>query len=158
LIVRKVSIEVCAVWDIAAALGPRMIVGIPQPPARNLAFVNSTLCPCIKLAVHVFALDETRRHFQPLLWHGASTHRTIRQYWFLGKHSDVGGGNKYSNLANISSAWIMAQLKDVVRFDDKLIYTMTTEGMRDTDVRQLQGWNQNTTLILGCLYIVCAKT
>jgi hypothetical protein len=68
LLQRYIQITACAVWDTVAALGPRMLHGIPQPSARKLAFVNSNLCPNIELALHALALDEDRRHFKPLLW------------------------------------------------------------------------------------------
>jgi uncharacterized protein (DUF2235 family) len=151
LLQREVQITACAVWDTVAALGPRMLHGIPQPSVRKLAFVNSKLCSNIELALHALALDEDRRHFKPLLWHlsrgkiqqtltleelrtreinnsepRAERPNILKQCWFRGAHSDVGGGHQDNGLASISLAWMIAQLEGVVGFNNDVLADITT--------------------------------
>ena len=121
-----VSIEACAVWDTVEALGPRMLAGVPQPTPQRMSFVNSGLCPNIKLAIQALALNERRRHFKPVLWENPLDGQTLSQCWFLGTHSDVGGGNADMGLANIALAWMIAQLRSVIEFDPETICDLTT--------------------------------
>jgi hypothetical protein len=55
----------------------------------------------------------------------------LKQCWFLGSHSEVGGGNKKLGLANISLAWMLAQLKDLVYFDLSIVKSMTSQQGHD---------------------------
>jgi hypothetical protein len=170
LLQRNIQIKACAVWDTVAALGPRMLNGVPQPATRKLAFVNSTLCSNIELALHALALDEDRRHFRPLLWkfsdrkrkdigsrsQGAvvagptfpkgdhKPHRNaLRQCWFRGTHSDVGGGHQDNGLASISLAWMIAQLEGLVHFDNDTLADITTYNSKLKNIiSETQGDNQ----------------
>ncbi|KAH8670103.1 hypothetical protein BGZ60DRAFT_527588 [Tricladium varicosporioides] len=166
LLIRNVPIKACAVWDTVAALGPRMMRGIPQPPGQKLAFVNEELCPNIRLAVQALALDEKRRHFQPLLWkvneqqskdniesrdcqEESTQKQVLRQCWFSGTHSDVGGGNVDFGLANISLAWMITQLKDAVKFDVEAICDITTDDhteFKEVQVKEIPGEKESRYL------------
>lgn len=104
----EVAIKACAVWDTVPAL-----------TGDKLDFVGKGIPQCIEYAFHALALDEERAKFQPLLWKTSSSTK-LRQCWFLGTHSDVGGGNKDTSLSNLSLAWMIAQLKSkgILEFDD----------------------------------------
>ena len=132
---RGISIEACAVWDTVEALGPRMLAGIPQPTPRRISFINSELCPNIKLAIQALALNEKRRHFKPVLWENPSDQQKLSQCWFLGTHSDVGGGNADMGLANIALAWMIAQLRSVIEFDPETICDITTETVIPSSIK-----------------------
>ena len=125
-----VSIKACAVWDTVAAL-----------PSSELSFVNDTIAPKIELAIHALALNEERGHFTPLLWKEPTVDtQTLKQCWFLGTHSGVGGGSKDLELGNISLAWMIAQLVAVVVFDTAAIYDITMETINTVPkVRQGDG-------------------
>jgi hypothetical protein len=110
-----VKIQACAVWDTVAALG-----------YGRLRFVDETIPACVEQAIHALALNEERSQFEPLLFHRGEG-QVLKQCWFLGSHSDVGGGNKKLGLANISLAWMMAQLKDLVYFDPSIVKSMTSQ-------------------------------
>ena len=109
-----VKIQACAVWDTVAALG-----------YGRLSFVDGTIPACVEQAIHALALNEERSQFEPLLFR-RDKGQSLKQCWFLGSHSDVGGGNRKLGLANISLAWMMAQLKDLVYFDPSTLKGMTT--------------------------------
>jgi hypothetical protein len=112
-----VKIQTCAVWDTVAALG-------------RLEFVNETIPACVEQAIHALALNEERSQFEPLLFHRGEG-QSLKQCWFLGSHSEVGGGNKKLGLANISLAWMLAQLKDLVYFDPSIVKSMTSQQGHD---------------------------
>lgn len=89
-------IKACALWDTVAAVGfiPRRI---PRFWSRKLGFINSRLCANIKNGYQALALDERRFHFQPIVC--TQNGKPVKQCWFRGSHSDVGGGSKPSGLA-----------------------------------------------------------
>ncbi|CZR66807.1 uncharacterized protein PAC_16708 [Phialocephala subalpina] len=113
---RNVDIKACAVWDTVGSLGIPMIGGLPQPGPRRFKFVNSDLCPRIIHAFQALSLHERRRHFRPIVWKKSesptSRTKTLKQCWFLGYHSDVGGGVDEPILSHIALAWMIRQLQD----------------------------------------------
>jgi len=56
------------------------------------------------------AIDDERATFHPRIWEKrlTKTDQTLKQVWFLGSHTDVGGGYKEQSLSDISLIW-MAQ-------------------------------------------------
>ncbi|KAH7377459.1 hypothetical protein BKA64DRAFT_586177 [Cadophora sp. MPI-SDFR-AT-0126] len=117
-----VNIKVCAVWDTVAAIGAKLPKFLPQIPSKKLAFVDKKTGsdaagrPRVENVFQALALDEKRFHFQPMLWQRHQT-QNLTQCWFRGSHSDVGGGNVNSGLANISLAWMMGKLEPFALFD-----------------------------------------
>jgi Uncharacterized alpha/beta hydrolase domain (DUF2235) len=55
------------------------------------------------------SLDEMREAFLPTLWEPKQDGDRVKQVWFSGAHSEVGGGEKDSTLADISLAWMIAE-------------------------------------------------
>ena len=132
---RSISIEACAVWDTVSALGPPKVVARtfsrvfetqdPMPGLKytKLAFVDSKVLPTLKNVFHALALNEERADYIPVVWADNSGATRIKQCWFLGAHSDVGGGNKDIGLANLTLVWMVAQLRKYTRLsisDDSL--------------------------------------
>lgn len=68
-------------------------------------------------------MDEDRTSFAPTLWHRPHHVRTdLRQVWFPGAHSNVGGGLPDQEIANLSMAWMMDQLCSIgVAFEPGII-------------------------------------
>ncbi|ORY19624.1 hypothetical protein BCR34DRAFT_471960 [Clohesyomyces aquaticus] len=123
LLRRKIQVEACAVWDTVSALGVPIPFGIPQPKSPKLAFVDAEVPHTVKNAFHALALHERRKHFKPLLWHSPSQdHINLRQCWFWGVHSDVGGGYEDAGLANLALIWMVAQFQRAT----KLHFNMDT--------------------------------
>lgn len=71
-------------------------------------------------------MDEDRPSFAPAVWQRPRDVRTdLRQVWFLGAHSNVGGGLPDQELANVSMAWMMDQLASIgVVFEDETVDTI----------------------------------
>ena len=95
------------VWDTVGSMGiPTYVKG-----QRNdfFSFVSQTLSPLIDHGFHAMALDERRLDFPITRW---DTDPRVEQMWFVGAHSDVGGGYplNQSGLSDIALDWMMQKL------------------------------------------------
>lgn len=70
----------------------------------------------VKQAVHALALDDERNAFHPRLWDESdkADRNRIRQVWFAGMHSDVGGGYADHGLSHVSLDWVMTAAEQAV--------------------------------------------
>jgi hypothetical protein len=122
-----VPIKVVGVWDTVGSLGiPRIgilqNIGLQRDESREMAFYDTKLSWNIENAFQALALDENRASFSPALWEKAPNNKTkLRQVWFPGVHSNVGGGYDDSEMANITLAWMMSQLAPFLDFYDEYI-------------------------------------
>ena len=100
------------VWDTVGALGvPIQITGIIN---RRLRFHDTELSRSIQCAYHALAIDERRRFFLPTVWSrkdAAALGQKLEQVWFVGAHSNVGGGYPDQGLSDIALHW-MAERAD----------------------------------------------
>lgn len=106
----RVKIHFCGVWDTVSAFG--LIWDLKSLP-------NTANCPSLVHIRHALALDERRAMFRANLFRPRQTKRqpvnylkTMKQVWFPGVHSDVGGGypEDDSELAKISLEWMLAEV------------------------------------------------
>ncbi|MFH8977014.1 DUF2235 domain-containing protein [Streptomyces sp. NPDC017890] len=117
---RETEIRFIGVWDTVGALG----IPVPdtpwlQPAAnrfnRRWAFHNTELSTWVRAAFHALAADEQRSAFRPTLWHqkagSAAQGQELKQVWFAGVHSDVGGGYKETGLSDIALLWMVDQAR-----------------------------------------------
>ncbi|KAI0480252.1 hypothetical protein GGR56DRAFT_261940 [Xylariaceae sp. FL0804] len=106
-----IRVKAVGVWETVGALGIPDIafltrMGI-QPNNHEYRFYNTSLSAKIEHAFHALALDETRGPFLPTLWERTPEDREcsdLRQVWFPGSHTDVGGGSEDQGIANIALA------------------------------------------------------
>lgn len=97
------------VWDTVRALG---LPGIGRLVLWRHAFHDTTLNPRVAYARQALALDENRAMMKPELWDEADADRAsgrIKQAWFPGVHSDVGGGYPESELSDLSLEWMVEE-------------------------------------------------
>jgi uncharacterized protein (DUF2235 family) len=107
-------VEFLGVWDTVAALG--------VPNSRLDRFVNwfsphgfhdFTISDSVTNAYHALAIDDVRKTFHPVLIkpgkpedrHGRP--RTLEQVWFMGMHTDVGGGYEETELSDVALEWMV---------------------------------------------------
>ncbi|WP_448189493.1 DUF2235 domain-containing protein [Azospirillum sp. sgz301742] len=66
----------------------------------------------VERVAHALALDERREAFGPTFW-GPKTGQTkfVREVWFPGVHSNVGGGYADAKLSDITLSWMIQQAK-----------------------------------------------
>jgi hypothetical protein len=93
-----------AVFDTVASIGlPNM--NKSDRPKTEVVFENGhTLPGNVLQALHCLSLDDKRKAFQPTLMNREDK---IREIWFAGAHSDVGGGFYYDGLADISLRYML---------------------------------------------------
>lgn len=60
---------------------------------------------------HAVSIDERRCYFRNNLWGETLANQNIKQVWFVGVHSDVGGSYPYmeSGLSQISLEWMLCE-------------------------------------------------
>lgn len=111
---REVPIRFLGLWDTVEAYGVP-VVGLKRAIDRwlwPLVFGDFELSAKVQQARHALSLDDERTTFHPLLWDELAEARAgragrIRQVWFAGVHSNVGGGYPEDQLSLVSLAWIM---------------------------------------------------
>ena len=75
---------------------------------HNLRLSNS-----VTHARHALAIDDERLTFHPKIWDkDIEDYQTMKQVWFCGMHTDVGGGYKEHDLSDIALAWMVLEAKD----------------------------------------------
>jgi uncharacterized protein (DUF2235 family) len=103
----QIDIQFLGVYDTVGELG------IPLKLFKSLNyskynFHDTKLNKLIKVARHALAIDEHRNDFKPTFW---QTHAETnsQQRWFVGAHSDVGGGYKEAGLSDIALQWMLSE-------------------------------------------------
>ena len=78
-----------------------------------LSFNNRRLSPIVDCARHALALDDERITFHPLRFDRSeeTTEDRIKEVWFAGVHTDVGGGKPDGELALVPCVWMAEHAK-----------------------------------------------
>jgi len=121
-----INIKAVAVWDTVGGLGIPMIGLLPQPPSKEFAFVDTKVESNIEYAFQALALDEHRRAYSPTVWEqpeGTTKLKELKQCWFPGVHSDVGGSYADTDLANLTLTWMVSQLDPHLTINHDYIIT-----------------------------------
>lgn len=111
------------VWDTVGAMGlPFSFFGLIKDKHR---FYDSKLGSNAVTARHALSLDERRDDFEPTIWK-PNKNVDLKQVWFSGVHSDVGGGYKNDPdntiLSDIPMTWLMREAEKVgLVFEEFLI-------------------------------------
>lgn len=122
---RKCEIHFLGLWDTVSSVGS---IWAPK------SFAYTSKNKGVSIVRHAMALDERRAFFRQHLWNEDQIykHQNIKQVWFSGVHSDVGGGYKEeeSGLAKEALQWMLIEsqehnlLFDIVKAN-KIINTHT---------------------------------
>lgn len=120
---RQMPIHYVGVWDsVASVIVPRAD-RFWIPSLETLPYTETN--PSVGIFRHALALDERRRMFRVANWNepqiykpnpfNAASHKPqdIKQVWFAGVHSDIGGGypEEESALSKISLIWMVDEAK-----------------------------------------------
>jgi hypothetical protein len=118
---REVEVHFCGVWDTVSSYG-----WINDPIELRFNGQN----PIIRTGRHAVSIHERRCCYQDNLW-GPSlpaaegyVGQDIRQVWFCGVHSDIGGSypEQDAGLSKISFEWLLAEaVKQGLLVDDKRV-------------------------------------
>lgn len=154
---KHVPIHFLGVWDTVDAVGvPFDEIKVVDWLSRRLfkhrlwGFHDRTLSKHVHHAYQALALDDERRTFHPNIWSEPNTldeppaepgaesraggcEMTRQQVWFVGAHSNVGGGYPKDSLSLVSLDWMMgkAAAHGLVFIDGRrreFQYTMDAHG------------------------------
>jgi len=65
------------------------------------------LSTIVRNAYHAMAVDEHRVQFKPTIWTSEPADgQTVEQRWFVGAHSNVGGGYPDARLSDLALEWM----------------------------------------------------
>ena len=125
---QEVQIKCVGVWDTVGALGipvnpifQRVFPFLPDF-IRQYSWFDTSIDRPVENAFQALALDERRYPYAPSLWEkprgdgdgddGDDGQRgtRLKQVWFPGAHSNVGGSYPDQGIADITLAWMMDQL------------------------------------------------
>jgi uncharacterized protein (DUF2235 family) len=125
----KSPIKFMGVWETVGALGAptpflgwitkKIWVGFHDTELRNIQY-----------AYHALAIDERRGPFAPSVWTDKGDDvEEVKQVWFSGAHSNIGGGYSDACLSDIAFRWIvkMAALRDLEFDADALTQVVHTD-------------------------------
>lgn len=104
-------IRFLGVWDTVGALGipdDLVLLNLLDDSAA-WGFHDTTLGADVETARQALALDERRASYTPTLWTGLDDGRDVKQMWFSGAHSDVGGGYADDGLSNVTLSWMIEE-------------------------------------------------
>ena len=102
----KPRFKFIGVWDTVGALGaPTPMLGWIS---RKLwvGFHNTRLSNT-DYAYHALAIDERRKPFKPSVWSAAEDCKEMKQVWFSGAHSNIGGGYPEAGLCDLAFNWMV---------------------------------------------------
>jgi uncharacterized protein (DUF2235 family) len=119
---RRVKIQMIGVWDTVGALGIPW-TWAPFVGKGKFYFHNTNLSSLFQHACHAVSIDEHRGPYKATLWtkflptipdtkppaHSPEPEPVVEQRWFVGAHSNVGGGYANDDLAQIPLAWMQAK-------------------------------------------------
>jgi uncharacterized protein (DUF2235 family) len=141
------------VWDTVRALGVPGSSGVSF--LLSHAFHDATLNPNVPYARQALSIDENREIFAPEIWDEskeaaeARERERIKQVWFPGVHSDVGGGYAETGLSDLALAWMIEEATSipnpVIVDSAKLTLAPSFEGLQHDQRTGLgQAWKQGT--------------
>ena len=132
----EITIKAVAVWDTVGSLGipAAPVIGL-KGSAQQWKFTNTQISRKVENAFQALALDEPRYDFLPSLWERLPDNTTtnLRQVWFPGSYSNIGGGWEDQQMADLTLAWMCDQLAGPrvgVVFDEARLAALFKDGLR----------------------------
>lgn len=111
----SVPVYFIGVWDTVGALGIPDDLALLNllESAEKYQFHDTGLSPIVRYGRHALAMDERRQSFIPTLWTNVTHNANVKQLWFPGVHSDVGGGYARCGLSDGALAWMMDEAAEL---------------------------------------------
>ena len=111
---KPIPIQFIGVWDTVGALGIP-VRGLRSLTAHKYRFHDVELSGSVLNACQALAIDERRAPFEAARWaFKPKDGQVIKQAWFCGAHSDVGGGYPSGEwgLSDIALSWMCDRARD----------------------------------------------
>lgn len=133
---RRPAIYFIGVWDTVSALGfPLAAVNSLNPlSARWHGFHDAVLHEDVTYGYQALAIDDRRKVFKPELWtEDIIPGQVVEQVWFVGMHSNVGGGYRRTGLSDITLEWMITKARKAGlllwdNFTDKVLMRPDPQG------------------------------
>ncbi|MBK8191947.1 MAG: DUF2235 domain-containing protein [Lewinellaceae bacterium] len=107
---RPCTVHFLGLWDTVSSVG-----WVYNPVTLQATSTN----PSVKYVRHAISIDERRAFFRQNLWgrlkpEDDQIKQDVKQVWFAGEHSDVGGSYpmEESALSNIALEWVLIEARD----------------------------------------------
>jgi len=152
------DIQCIGVWDTVGSLGIpvnpilQRIFGLPGY-LKEYRWFDTRVDDRVLNAFQALAIDEARWPFSPSVWEQRENGTTkLKQCWFPGGHTNVGGGFADAGTSNVTLAWMMDQLsgktqpdpssldpKDWITFDPNYINECWKQNQQFYDRQRNRG-------------------
>jgi uncharacterized protein (DUF2235 family) len=107
------KIKFLGVFDTVAALGlQNKTLAFLLEPFFPHKFHSFELSDSVSFARQAISIDEERKTFLPIIWDSLRNDKEgerLKQVWFCGVHTDVGGGYFEDQLSNFSLKWMLKE-------------------------------------------------
>jgi uncharacterized protein (DUF2235 family) len=119
-----ISVHFVGVWDTVAAYGLPVdeLTQAVDKWVWPMTFSDKTLLENVENARHALSLEDDRKTFHPIPWDesaeknlvkkGVVKRDRLRQVWFAGAHSDIGGGYPDDGLSFVALGWMIGEAAD----------------------------------------------
>jgi uncharacterized protein (DUF2235 family) len=112
---QDVKVQFVGVWDTVDAVGlPFHLGAIINAVFYQFKFPDHGLSSIVQHARQALSIDDARQTFSPQLWtEDPSDAKRIKQVWFPGVHSNVGGGYPKQGLSMVTLDWMLGEAEKV---------------------------------------------
>lgn len=142
----QANIDCVAVFDTVSSVGAVRSLG-GQPERDPLVLKAANMDSKIKNAFQALALNEGRPDCVPEIWPGPNGGQVMRQTWFVGQHSDIGGGPKVGTANNMlqdaALRWMVALMHDACGIGFAIDNPEVNNMFKVQDVGDLNQGQQN---------------
>jgi uncharacterized protein (DUF2235 family) len=130
----SIKVHFVGVWDTVVAYGLPIdeLTRAVDKWVWPMKFRDESLLLSVRHARHALSLDDERRTFHPIPWNESTEKDLIgkgrvpagrlRQVWFAGAHSDVGGGYPDDGLSLVPLCWMIDEAaNEGLRFEPSVV-------------------------------------
>ena len=116
---QDVDVEFVGVWDTVDAVGFPIdeVADFWDQVVHPFKFPELGLNKKVKAGRHAIAIDDERQTFHPVMWNSTRDKDRketdhVKQMWFCGAHSNVGGGYPKQGISLVALDWMMKEAED----------------------------------------------
>jgi uncharacterized protein (DUF2235 family) len=126
------KVHFVGVWDTVGALGiPFSLMGLFE---SHDEFYDTKMGSNVSIARHALAIDEQREDFEPTIW-TPKPGVDLKQVWFAGVHSDIGGSyppdkQTGASVSDTPLAWMLDEATDAGLKIEPHIRSSLTDGSK----------------------------
>ncbi|KAF2454178.1 hypothetical protein BDY21DRAFT_354307 [Lineolata rhizophorae] len=147
---------------------------------ERIEFKNAKLSPRVNYGFHALSLDDGRELYKPTVWEARNTaegpgedgavdvvaggnveggerstrtKQVVKQVWFSGEHTDVGGGRTDHRLSDITLAWMVSECMKTGELEFDLSYLRARDESSSSSMAPSPGSDARVPSTTGSDYI-----